>query len=67
MFTVNNVNHNYDTRNATNPRINTHRNTKYHNSFLCKGPSIYGVIPLSTRDSKKYKQIQRELYTTSGK
>ncbi len=53
LFQANDYNHMYLTRARNNPRIERHQSKIFHDSFLCRGPSIWSNLRgyLGVRDA----------------
>ena len=52
LFQANDYNHNYQTRNRNNPRIQLHTSNIFNKSFLRKAPSIWTTLGQDTRNKQ---------------
>ena len=69
LFTLNAMNHNYNTRNRNFARVDTHRSKLFHNSFLAQVPitwqnaiNHYRQSPSIDSLIKKFKKLTLESY-----
>ena len=53
LFQANDYNHNYLTRARNNPRIERHRIKTFHDSFLCRAPSIWSKLGQEIKSKPK--------------
>ena len=53
--------HRYNTRNKNIPNIQTHQQSTFNNSFLCKSIMSYMLLPTTVRSKKTLKSFTRHL------